>query len=195
MTDHSTKDDHERGRQHRLPPLIVDRPEQLQALGDPTRWKILGRLLVEPASIQELARALGAKKGTIGHHVRILDRAGLIRVVEERRVRGVTERRYARVAGQFQLPPAEGPMAGELSGLGLLPLRQALAEARPISGADDPSMSFVMRARMPAARARRFAVLLEQLAAEFVDGAPGEGETFGFAATIYVPDWAEPRSS
>ena len=51
-------------------------------------------------------------------------------------------------------------------------------------------MSFVVRARMPVARARRFVKLVEALAEEFADGAPGEGETFGFAGAVYVPDWA-----
>ena len=46
--------------------------EQLHAIGQPTRCRILWRLLDGPASIQELARALGAAKGTIGHHVRVL---------------------------------------------------------------------------------------------------------------------------
>ena len=43
---------------------------------------------------------------------------------------------------------------------------------------------------MPAARAQRFADLINQIAAEFADGAPGTGETFGFVGAIYVPDWA-----
>ena len=51
-------------------------------------------------------------------------------------------------------------------------------------------MSIVVRARMSAARARRFADLVNALAAEFADGAPEVGETYGFAAAIYVPDWA-----
>ena len=32
--------------------------------------------------------------------------------------------------------------------------------------------------------------MVEGLAQEFADGAPGEGEAFGFVAAIYVPDWA-----
>lgn len=170
--------------------FTITRPDQLQALADPTRWRILGRLLDGPASIQELARALVAAKGTIGHHVRVLDAAGLIRVAETRRVRGVTEKRYARVAMKFQLPDADDPMSAEHPGLDTLPLRSALAEARPRSGPDDPSMSIVMRARMPADRARRFGELLDALAREFSDGAPQEGETFGFVGAIYVPDWS-----
>ena len=170
--------------------FTITRPDQLHALGDPTRWRILGRLLEGPASIQELSRALGAAKGTISHHVRVLDRSGLIRLVEQRRVRGVVEKRYARVGRQFRLPERETALGAEHPEIGTLPLRQAIAEASPSGGPEDPSMSFVMRARMPAARARRFANLLNELAAEFSDGAPGEGETFGFVAGIYRPDWA-----
>lgn len=170
--------------------LTVDRPDQLHALGNPVRWRILGRLLVSPASIQQLARSLAVAKGTIGHHVRVLEAAGLIRVVEERRVRGVTERRYARVAKQFQLPGSETIPAESRREVSTMPLRQAAAEASPATGQDDPSMSFVIRARMPAERARRFAAMLEVLAAEFAEGAPETGETFGLVAGVYVPDWA-----
>ena len=171
--------------------LTITRPDQLQALADPTRWRILGRLLDGRASIQELARSLGAAKGTVGHHVRVLEAAGLIRVAETRRVRGVTEKRYLRVAMKFQLPDADDPMSADHPGLETLPLRSALAEARPRSGPDDPSMSIVMRARMPADRARRFGELIAALAAEFSEGAPQDGETFGFVGAIYVPDWAD----
>ena len=165
--------------------------EQLHAIGQPTRWRILGRLLDGPASIQELARSLGAAKGTIGHHVRVLERADLIRLVETQKVRGVVEKRYARSAKQFRLPDSGDPAPPDApADLGTLPLRQALAEAAPSQGPKDPSTSIVVRARMPAARARRFAALVNQLAAEFADGAPGVGEAFGFVGAIYAPDWS-----
>jgi DNA-binding transcriptional ArsR family regulator len=170
--------------------LTVTTPDQLQALSNQTRWRILGRLLVSPASVQQLARSLGVAKGTIGHHVRVLESAGLIRLAETNRVRGVVEKRYARVAKQFRLPESDSVPERSRQEVGTMPLRQAVAEARPTSGQDDPSMSLVIRARMPVERARRFAAMIEVLAAEFADGAPGEGETFGLVAGIYVPDWA-----
>ena len=176
--------------------LTVSRPDQLHAIGQPMRWRILGRLLDGPASIQELSRSMGAAKGTIGHHVRVLERAGLIRLADSTKVRGVVEKRYARIAKQFRLPDNGEKAAAEAPGdLGTLPLRQALSEAAPPSGPKDPSTSVVVRARMPADRARRFAALVNQLAAEFADGAPGEGEAFGFVGAIYVPDWSvtDPR--
>ncbi len=171
--------------------FTVSTPEQLHALSNPTRWRILGRLIDGPASIQELARSLGAAKGTIGHHVHVLERAGLIRLVERTRVRGVVEKRYARVARQFKLPEADGIPAESRQEIGTMPLRQAIEEARPASGQDDPSMSLVIRARMPADRARRFAAMVEVLAAEFSDGAPGSGETYGLVAGIYRPNWSD----
>jgi DNA-binding transcriptional ArsR family regulator len=167
--------------------LTIRGKEQLHAIGDPTRWRILGRLQIGPASIQELAQALGMAKGTIGHHVRVLEGAGLIRLAETKRVRGVVEKRYLRVARQFRLPETQDAAADPE--IGMLPVRSALAEARPSTGKADPSMSLVVRARMPAARARRFADLINQIAAEFADGAPGTGETFGLVGAIYVPDW------
>ena len=169
--------------------LTIRGKEQLHAIGDPTRWRILGRLLVGPASIQELAGALGAARGTIGHHVRVLEGAGLIRVAETKRVRGVTEKRYLRVARMFRLPETEED--GASAETAYLPIRAALAEARPARGKADPATSFVVRARMPAARAQRFADLINQIATEFADGAPGTGETFGFVGAIYTPDWAD----
>jgi DNA-binding transcriptional ArsR family regulator len=176
---------------------MVDRPDQLQALGDATRWRILGYLLEGPASIQELAGALGRAKGTIGHHVRVLERAGLIRLAETRRVRGVIEKRYVRVAKQFALPNADAelPPGIDEATLAYLPLRTALAEARTSGLGDEATSSIVVRARMPADRARRFGQLIEALAAEFADGASGEGETFGFVGGVYVPDWSRPREA
>ena len=171
--------------------FTVSTPEQLHALSNSTRWRILGRLIEGPASIQELSRALGAAKGTIGHHVHVLEKAGLIRLVERTRVRGVVEKRYARVARQFQLPEVGSVPAESRHEIATMPLRQAIEEARPASGQDDPSMSLVIRARMPAERARRFAAMVEVLAAEFSDGAPGSGETYGLVAGIYRPNWSD----
>ena len=96
----------------------------------------------------------------------------------------MTEKRYVRTARQFVLPGADGRAAAgvDQAVLAHLPLRTALAEARADGGGAEASMSIVVRARMPAERAQRFARLIGELAAEFADGAPGEGETFGFVA-------------
>jgi DNA-binding transcriptional ArsR family regulator len=175
----------------REPDLTISSTEQLHALSNPRRWAIIGRLNDRPASVQELSRSMGTAKGTIGHHVGVLERAGLVRVAETRKVRGVVEKRYARVGRRYKLPEGDAAAAlGTKHDIGMLPLRQAVAEARRSTGEDDPSMAFILRARMSADRARRFADLLNALGAEFADGAPEEGETYGMVAAIYVPEWA-----
>ena len=76
---------------------------QLRALGDFTRGRIIGLLGQRAASTTELAAALDMPKGTVGHHVKVLEKAGLVRVVRTRQVRALTEKYYGRVARLFEL--------------------------------------------------------------------------------------------
>jgi len=81
--------------------LVVSEPEQLKALADELRGRIVGLLRERAWSTQQLARELDLPKGTVGHHLKVLERAGLIRVVHARQVRAVTEKFYGRVARLF----------------------------------------------------------------------------------------------
>jgi predicted ArsR family transcriptional regulator len=81
--------------------LVLSGPEQLRALGDDLRAGIVSLLRWRARSTQELARELGIPKGTVGHHLKVLERAGLIRVVRTRQVRAVTEKFYGRTARVF----------------------------------------------------------------------------------------------
>lgn len=57
----------------------------------PLRRKLLARLR-EPASATQLAAALGLPRQRVNYHLRALERAGLVELVEERRRRGCVER-------------------------------------------------------------------------------------------------------
>ncbi len=81
--------------------LVVREPEQLRALGDDLRSRIVILLREHAHSTTELADKLGLPKGTVGHHVKVLEKAGLVRVVRTRQVRAVTERYYGRTARLF----------------------------------------------------------------------------------------------
>ena len=54
-------------------------------------------------STTELAEAVGLAKGTVSHHLKVLESAGLIRVVRTRKVRALTESFYGRVARLYLL--------------------------------------------------------------------------------------------
>jgi DNA-binding transcriptional ArsR family regulator len=102
--------------------LLVSERAQLRALADDLRGRIISLLRERAWSTQQLARELDLPKGTVGHHVKVLERAGLIRVVHTRKVRAVTEKFYGRVARLF-LFQAEDP--ADARALGAATLRDA----------------------------------------------------------------------
>jgi DNA-binding transcriptional ArsR family regulator len=83
--------------------LVVADTEQLRALADDARHRIVALLRERAATTTELAEAVGLAKGTVAHHVKVLESAGLVRVVRTRRVRALTESYYGRVARLFVL--------------------------------------------------------------------------------------------
>lgn len=87
----------------------VTTDEQLRAVSNLTRHRIMAVLRFEPATITQIAERVGLAKGSSSYHVRLLERAGLVKVVRTRKVRGVTERYYAMAARAIVLPdPGEG---------------------------------------------------------------------------------------
>src|SRR6266571_4450895 len=88
--------------------LVVSEPERLRALADDLRTTIVLLLRERARSTKELADELGLPKGTVGHHLKVLESAGLIRVVRTRQVRAITEKFYGRVARLFILRSADG---------------------------------------------------------------------------------------
>ncbi|MFI5486650.1 ArsR/SmtB family transcription factor [Micromonospora echinaurantiaca] len=107
----------------------VTTAEQLRAISSLARHRIMAVLRFEPATITQIAERVGLAKGSSSYHIRLLERAGLVKVVRTRKVRGVTERYYAMAAQTIVLPdPGEG-------GPDVL-MRHAVAdlEAAPVDG-------------------------------------------------------------
>jgi DNA-binding transcriptional ArsR family regulator len=158
--------------------VLADRPEQLKALGDRTRLTILDLVLERAATVSELAAALSRPKSTVAHHVEVLERAGLLRVVRTRKVRAVTEAFYGRTGRTVHAVEVGGdhPMGSMLA--------ESLAEQIPPR--PDDGGGFTMRhARISAERANEFAERVTELALEFTR-LPREGEVvYGFIAGVY----------
>jgi DNA-binding transcriptional ArsR family regulator len=53
--------------------------DAIQALGDPTRRTVFERLREGPRSVGELARGLPVSRPAVSQHLRVLERAGLVR--------------------------------------------------------------------------------------------------------------------
>jgi DNA-binding transcriptional ArsR family regulator len=168
--------------------LVVREPEQLRALGDDLRSKIVVLLRDHAASTTELAEQLGLPKGTVGHHLKVLEKAGLVRVVRTRKVRAVTERYFGRTARLFLFKSTDE--GGEdVRNVAAASLRRAAEEMLPIG--DDGRTTFaVVVARLTDADARRLTRRLEKLIDDFRAADARAGEPYGLAAALYrrAPD-------
>ena len=156
-----------------------------------TRRRILSLLRDRAASTTELAEALGQPKGTVGHHLKVLEDAKLVRVVRTRKVRALTEKYYGRLARLYRIV-ADDSDAIDTAGFAALMLRQAADEVAPDAGTgDDPSGVVVVHARVAVADARRFQQRLEELASDFTSFDDDEERVFGFIGSVYATDYRE----
>jgi DNA-binding transcriptional ArsR family regulator len=88
-------------------PLLLDvirSPESAAALLDPTRQQLLAQLR-EPDSASGLARRLRLPRQRINYHLKVLEGAGLVEMVEERRKGNCVERVVRATARAFVISP------------------------------------------------------------------------------------------
>jgi DNA-binding transcriptional ArsR family regulator len=166
--------------------LVVRRPEQLKALADDLRSRIVILLREHARSTTELAERLGLPKGTVGHHLKVLESAGLIRVVRTRRVRAVTEKYYGRTARLFLYESNDAADAGHVRNIVAASLRVAADEILPLDPeSDSVGCSGAIRVRLKAEDAVRFNRRLDRLMTEFRQAEDPAGEPFGLAIALY----------
>jgi DNA-binding transcriptional ArsR family regulator len=84
---------------------VLSEQPQLRAVLSPLRRHML-LLLREPDSAAGLARRLGVARQKVNYHLRALEGAGLVELVEERRRRGFIERVVRASARSFVVGPA-----------------------------------------------------------------------------------------
>src|SRR5436309_1295076 len=84
--------------------MLIEKPDQAGALLHPLRLELL-KLTDEPRTCTDLAEALGETPQRIYYHVKVLERAGVLEKVEERKVRAISEGYYRATARSFWLSP------------------------------------------------------------------------------------------
>lgn len=160
--------------------LLLD-AGQAKVLADRTRNDIIVLLAERPATTQQLAEAMGRPKGSVGYHLKVLEKAGIIEVVRTRMVRAMTEKYYGRVATTYVFPHVgEGGPGNEF-------ILEALEEMRPEK--DHEEGFFTLRhARIDENRVTEFADEILALAERFA-AAPRSGTTvYGLLVGMYPTD-------
>ncbi len=182
--------------------LDVDTPRQMKALADPVRHRILGIIQSRPATAKQIADRLRMPPGTIGHHLQVLESAGLAKVVARRLVRGIVAKYYTRTARIFtyNFPDV---VTGKVPALVrfLTDARDELAETL-VDGAPDVQVKTAFpHARLTAERQAYFERRLMELVDEFIaEPATDEGTVFSlsvafFQSPPYLQDGPIPEQS
>ncbi|GAA3445658.1 helix-turn-helix domain-containing protein [Planomonospora venezuelensis] len=83
---------------------LMDEPDRLRLALTPIRRRLLARLR-EPGSAVRLAAELDLPRQRVNYHLKALEQAGLIELVEERPRRGFTERVMRATANAFLVDP------------------------------------------------------------------------------------------
>lgn len=81
--------------------LQIDDLETLKVVADPRRKQLIDLLRQDAATVKELAATLHVSPKSLYYHVNLLQKHGLIRVVDTRLVSGITEKRYRTTAYLF----------------------------------------------------------------------------------------------
>ncbi len=184
MTDHTVPDyDLEET-------MSFETVDQFKALFDETRMQISDLLLERAATTSEIADTLGRPKGTIGHHISVMQEAGLIQVVRTKKVRAIEAKYYGRVARTFLLGSKVDVDIETSPDYFLTSAAAEFAKAAHGLHAEQalPMVSTLRYARIPVERADEWVVRLSELTQEFVSE-PRSGETtFGMLIAFYPTD-------
>jgi DNA-binding transcriptional ArsR family regulator len=84
--------------------LVLDQVGQISALFKPIRLEML-TMLAEPRTCGQLAEVFHTSPQKIYYHIKVLERAGLVVKVYEKRVRGIMEGYYQAAAESYWLAP------------------------------------------------------------------------------------------
>jgi DNA-binding transcriptional ArsR family regulator len=90
---------------------VIENPAVAAVALDSIRSRLLAEL-AQPASAAALSARLGIARQKLNYHLRALESNGLVRMAEERRWGGLTERKLVATASSYVVSPAAlGPIA------------------------------------------------------------------------------------
>jgi DNA-binding transcriptional ArsR family regulator len=170
--------------------IEVDTPERYRALFEETRLQLVDLVLERAATVTELAATMEKPKGTVGHHMSVLEKAGLVRVVRTRKVRAIEAKYYGRTARTYVLCAPSGSDVDIEPSVFLTEAATEFAAAsrRHTTTGEDTVLSTLRHVRIPHDRAREWALRIGELAQEFASEKRGGEVTYGLLLALYPTD-------
>ena len=181
--------------------LEVNTPQQMKALADPIRHRILGIIQNRPATAKQIADRLKMSPGTIGHHLQVLEAAGLAKVAARRLVRGIVAKYYTRTARIF-LYNFPSTATGSIPALVqfLTDARDELSGALVERGIELDAKTAFPHARLAPERIayfeRRLMELVDELIAEPVEDGGENGIVYSLSVAFFeAPSYLQDNSA
>jgi DNA-binding transcriptional ArsR family regulator len=85
--------------------FVIKDLETLKVVADPLRAQILEVMLHKPLTVKQVAEKLGLSPSKLYYHINLLEKHGLIQVVETRLVANLMEKLYRSSATDFEVAP------------------------------------------------------------------------------------------
>ena len=174
--------------------IVINTAQQFKAISDPVRSRILGIIQNQPATAKQIADSLKASPGAIGHHLHVLEAAGLAQVVARRMIRGIVANYYTRTARIFMYDlPRE--VTGDTS-INLDIVAKAyeeLAEAEANMKEDVNQCAGFPHVRLSPERVQYFSERLQSLVDDVLSEASDpNGKVYGILVSMFMaPDYIQ----
>ncbi len=172
--------------------LTVSTVQQFKALNDPVRSRILAIVRHKPATAKQLSVVLKVTPGAIGHHLKVLEEAGLVQVVARRLVRGIVAKYYTRTARIFNYDmPQE--IEGSVNVDILTHARDELSEATLNKTADTSQIAGFPHGRLTPERAEYYKKRLNDLILEMLqEPTDTENPIYAMCLALFLaPDYIQ----
>ena len=162
--------------------------QQFKAISNTTRSKILSIVQHQPATAKQIATRLGATPGAIGHHLKVLEEAGLVQIVARRLSRGIVANYYTRVARifDFDLVPETWGRQGTLDIFNTF--REQYIDSKDIQGDMEEEISRMAfpHARLSREKAQSYAERLEKIVEDLLAEPPSaKGDVYGIFISLF----------
>ncbi len=181
-----------------LPPKrVLTTMQEFKAVSDETRSRILGLIQQQPATARQIADRLSSTPGAIGHHLHLLEAAGLVQVVARRFVRGTVANYYTRTARTFVFDfPREIKGDDPIDSISLHKVDHLHDEmiSAQMSRQEDPYWrTAFLHLRLTPERANLYLQRLNSLVEDMIHEAPEpSGQVYSiFTATFTSPDYLQ----
>lgn len=177
--------------------LVLSSPAQWRALSSSVRLQMVDLLrMLGPCAVPRLAEALDRPADGLYHHVRILEKAGIVKKVGEERIGPRMQAVYATVAKDVRLPVdrVDARSAEQFTRVTSSLLRTAdrgvaaaiRAGGIKQSGPEQNLWCRIHTGKVDAARLARLNALLKEIEREIDEGrSSGEGRTMSLVMTLW----------